>query len=70
MSKPSAKNSVIVIEDGDFSIRLSRVGKSPVVCVWVHEQGNGGRGMLLDVDQSDAMIEAWQDLLDDIEGGG
>lgn len=70
MSKPATKNCAIVIEHGDFSIRLARVGKGPLVEVWVHEDGNGGRGMILDVEQSDRYIDAWQDLLDDIEGGG
>lgn len=67
MGKPTAANCVVIVENGEFSIRLSRVGKGPLVQVWVHEDGNGGRGIILDIENSDAVISAWQDLLDEIE---
>lgn len=69
MSKPTDKSCAIVIENASTarSIRLARVGKGPLVEVWVHEDWNGGRGIILDVEQSDKFIEAWQDLLDKIE---
>lgn len=69
MGKPSEKNCVCIITSPDekFSIRLARVGKGPLVEIWVHEDGHGGRGMILDVEDSDIFIEEWQDLLDEIE---
>lgn len=67
MSKPTDNNCVVIVENGEFSIRLARVGKGPLVLVWVHEHGNGGRGIILDIDNSDVVISAWQDLLDEIE---
>ena len=69
MGKPTAPQSVVLVEHDEFSVRLARVGKGPLVPVWVHEDGNGGRGIILDVEQSDEVISAWQDLLDEIEGG-
>lgn len=67
MSKPSAKRCAVVIEHNEFSIRLSRVGNGPLVSVWVSEHSNGGRGIILDVAQSDEFIEGWQEVLDQID---
>lgn len=70
MGKPSPDKCAVLVDNGrGFAIRAARVGKGPLVQVWVHEYGNGGRGIILDVEQSDQVICAWQDLLDEIEGG-
>lgn len=66
-NKPKADRCALVVEHEQYSVRLSRVGKGPLVLLWVHEDGNGGRGIILDVKQSDVVIEGWQDLLDEIE---
>ena len=60
----------VVIEHNEFSIRASRVGKGPLVTVWVHETGNGGRGIILDFDQAVEFIEGLNVLLDEIEKEG
>jgi hypothetical protein len=62
MSKPTGRNVRLIIEHDDFSVRLARVQ------IWVHEHGNGGRGIILDLDQSVEFVEGYNDLLDEIEG--
>lgn len=68
MGRPSTSKCAVVIENDEFSIRAARVGKSPLVTVWVHEVGNGGRGMILDFAQTEELIEGLNLLLDEIEG--
>lgn len=68
MGKPSLANCALVLERGDFSLRVSRVGAGPLVSLWVHEHGNGGRGIILDVAEASELIECLNDLLDEIEG--
>jgi hypothetical protein len=67
VGKPSTNNCAVLIEHNGFSIRAARVGKGPLVTVWVQENGNGGRGMILDFDQTVEFIDALNDLLDEIE---
>ena len=67
MGKPTATNARCVIRHEGFSLWLARVGKGPLCQLWIHEDGNGGRGMIVDVPQSDEFIGAWQDLLDEID---
>jgi len=67
VGKPSAANSRVLIEHEGYSIRLARVGRGPLVQIWVHEDGNGGRGMILDVAQSDILLDGYADLLDEID---
>ena len=68
MGKPTAKSCAVNIEHKGFSLRAARVGRGPLVQLWVHEDGNGGRGIILDVTQATDLIEGLNDLLDEIEG--
>lgn len=68
MSKPSNKTLAVLIEHKEYSVRASRVGSGPLVNLWVGEHGNGGRGIILDVDQATELVEGLNDLLDEIEG--
>lgn len=68
MGRPSASSCAVIIEHNEFSVRASRVGGGPLVSLWVHETGNGGRGIILDVPQAEELIEGLADLLDEIEG--
>ena len=68
MSKPSAKKCAVLIQHNEYNIRVARVGVGPLVEVWVHEDGNGGRGIILSVEQTEVLIEGLNDLLDEIEG--
>lgn len=67
MSKPATKNCAAIIEYNGRSVRIERVGKGPLVNLWVQEIGNGGRGIFLDVEQTEDLIEGLNDLLDEIE---
>jgi hypothetical protein len=67
MGKPSRASSAVLIEHDECSIRVSRVGRGPLVSVWVHENGNGGRGMILDVAGVEELMDGLDDLLDEIE---
>lgn len=67
MGRPSTNKCSVVIENDGFSIRAARVGKGPLVSVWIHETGNGGRGMILDFADTEELIEGLNLLLDEIE---
>lgn len=67
MGKPSVKACTAIITNDPFSIRVARVGKGPLVAVWVHEDGNGGRGVVLDYAQSETLIEGLNLVLDEID---
>lgn len=67
MGKPSAGQCPVIIRSGDYSIRAARVGKSPLVNIWVHEDGNGGRGILVRFDEAVEFIEGLNVILDEIE---
>jgi len=69
-NKRAAKDCVVVIENDPYSIRASRVGVGPLVNIWVHEDGNGGRGMILDFEQTEELIEGLNVLLDEIDDYG
>jgi hypothetical protein len=68
VSKPTAKNCAVLVRHERWSTRAARVGKAPLVHIWVQEDGNGGRGMYLDVEAATELIEGLNDLLDEIEG--
>lgn len=68
MGKPSTNKCSVILEHNGHSIRASRVGTSPLIQLWTHESGNGGRGMILDFDQTVELIEGLNLLLDEIEG--
>ena len=66
--KPTGDKVTIIRGDREgFDIRLSRVGSGPLVQVWIHEHGSGGTGIILSVERSDEFIEAYQDILDEID---
>lgn len=67
MGKPTEAGSALVIRNGDFSLRLARVGQGPLIQFWVHQDGNGGRGMIVDVAEATEVVEVLNDLLDEIE---
>lgn len=67
MGKPSVKACTAIVTNDPFSIRVARVGKGPLVAVWVHEDGNGGRGVVLDFDQTETLIEGLNLVLDEID---
>lgn len=66
-SKARPDKCAVVIEHDEFSVRAYRVGIGPLIMLWVHEDGKGGRGIILDVEQSTELIEGLNDLLDEIE---
>lgn len=70
MTRPSPKKCHAYVENhtGAFNIRAARVGKAPLVQVWVHEVGAGGRGIIMDYDEAVEFVEGLNDLLDEIEG--
>lgn len=67
MSKPSTRSCSVIIEHDEYSVRACRVGSGPLINLWIHESGNGGRGMILDFEQTVELIEGLNLLLDEIE---
>jgi len=70
MSRPSAKDSVALVpnRDGRYNIRVARFGKAPLLHIWVHENGKGGKGIVLNAAEATEFVEGLNDLLDEIEG--
>lgn len=68
MSKPAPKNCAVLVQHQEYSVRAARCGLAPMVNLWVHEDGRGGKGMFLNVAQATELIEGLNDLLDEIEG--
>lgn len=69
LSRPAKHKCTAVVpnRDGSYDIRCSRVGKGPLIHVWVHQYGNGGRGIILGYEESLALIEGLNDIVDEIE---
>lgn len=63
MGKPSIGRCAVLLYSGENNIRVARVGGGPLVTVWVN-----GRGIILDVDQTEELIDGLDELLDEIEG--
>ena len=70
MTRPSKKDSVFLVEnkDGRYNIRAARFGKAPLIHIWLHEVGAGGKGIILDAAEATEVVEGLNDLLDEIEG--
>lgn len=68
MSRPSVAKAAFTIDSGrGFDVRGERVGKGPLVSLWVSEHGCRSCGIILNVAQAAELIEALNDLLDEIE---
>jgi hypothetical protein len=70
MSRPSVKDCAAFVtnKDGRCNIRAARFGKAPLVHIWLHEVGAGGKSIILDAAQATELVEGLNDLLDQIEG--
>jgi hypothetical protein len=70
MSRPARKDCAAFVEnkDGTSNIRVARFGRAPLVHVWVHKLGEGGKGIILNVEEATDLVDGLNDLLDDIEG--
>lgn len=68
VSKPSAGKCAALVSNGQRSARVAQYGSAPLLYLWVHEDGHGGHGIVLDVDQAIEIIDGLNDIIDDIEG--
>lgn len=67
MGKPQASACTAIVRHKAHTVRVARFGRAPLLHLWVHKDGEGGTGIVLDFAEAEELIEGMNVLLDEIE---